>query len=238
MITSPWAPWVYVLVATHLTNACTTLYLHRAMAHGGMEIHPWLAVPMRIWIWLTTAVNTKEWVAIHRKHHSYTDREGDPHSPEVYGIGKVAFAGWWLYHLAARDQAMLEKYGKGTPDDWLERRILSRFTTGGPMLLGALNLVAFGWAMGTVVTLIQIAWMPVCGDVINGIGHFLGYRNTDTRDHSRNIVPWGVFMAGEELHNNHHADPRSPRFRMRWYELDVGWAYAKLLSWAGLVKFA
>jgi stearoyl-CoA desaturase (delta-9 desaturase) len=230
------APWVYFIVATHLTNICTTIYLHRGLSHGGLEVRPMLAVPMRIWIWLTTAVTTREWVAIHRKHHVYTDREGDPHSPKIFGARAVVLTGWWLYHQAAKDVELLEKYGKGCPDDWLERKILTPHPLMGPMLLTTFNLIAFGWGVGALLTLGQMLWMPICGDIINGLGHLTGYRNTDTKDTSRNIIPWGIIMAGEELHNNHHADPRSPKFRRRWFELDLGWVYVRLFSVLGGVR--
>jgi len=227
---------IYFVIGTHLTNIATTLYLHRAMSHGGLELSRSVTLPMRIWIWLTTAVNTKEWVAIHRKHHIYTERDGDPHSPKIFGNANVVLRGWWLYHKATQDSALLAKYGKGTPEDWIERKILTPYPILGPVLLGVFNVAVFGWVIGAVLIVAQAIWMPICGDVVNGIGHWLGYRNTDTKDWSRNISPWGIVLAGEELHNNHHADPRSPRFSMRWFEFDIGWFYIKIFSALGLAR--
>jgi len=231
-----WLPWIYLVAATHVTNIGVSVYYHRALAHGGLEVSPILAVPMRIWVWMNTTMNAKAWVAVHRKHHAYTEREGDPHSPKIFGIRAVALTGWLLYARATKDTAMIEKYGKGTPNDWLENKVLAPYSWYAPALLLAMNCALFGWGLGFAFTVVQLTWMPICGDVINGLGHYIGYRNTPTRDWSTNIVPWAFVIAGEELHNNHHANPRSPNFRMRWFELDAGWIYIRLFQALGLAK--
>ena len=227
-------PLIYLFCATHLTNIATSLYLHRSMAHGGLKLHPVVSTPFRFWLWLASAVNTKEWIAVHRKHHIYTDRPGDPHSPKVFGKLSVIFKGWYHYYVASQDLELVERYGKDAPEDWMERNVYTRFPSGGLVIMGLINLVFFGWKIGLLCTAVQLLWTPFIGDVINGFGHFLGYRNTATKDTSTNIFPWGFVFMGEELHNNHHADPKSPKFRMKWFELDMGWVYIKLLAYFGL----
>ena len=229
-----WVPVVYVVVLGHITNICNTLYLHRNQTHGGVEFHPIVAHAMRAWLWLTTGIVTKEWVAVHRKHHAFADREGDPHSPVVEGFAAIVFNGLFFYRQAAQDIETLDKYGKGTPDDWVEKHVYTGGRLYGILIMLALDLFLFGPLIGLVVWTCMAIWIPIMGNIINGIGHALGYRTFDTRDHSHNIYPWGMWIVGEELHNNHHADPRSAKFKANWWEFDIGWAYIKMLSFFGL----
>jgi stearoyl-CoA desaturase (delta-9 desaturase) len=191
---------------------------------------------MRFWLWLTTGMVTKEWVAIHRKHHRFCEKPGDPHSPQIYGLINVLFGGAWLYASAAQDKNMVNQYGVGTPDDWLEKNIYSKYSLHGITLLLIFNTLMFnGW--GIIIWLIQMAWIPFwAAGVINGVGHYVGYRNEETNDRSHNIVPWGIFIGGEELHNNHHANPSSVRLsRMKW-EFDIGWMWLNIFKKIGLAK--
>jgi stearoyl-CoA desaturase (delta-9 desaturase) len=220
---------IATLVMTHITIICVTLYLHRGQAHRGIEFHPVLEHFMRAWLWLTTGMVTQQWVAIHRKHHRYSDRTGDPHSPHVYGIVQVFFRGAWLYHEASKDKDMVDTYGRGTPADWVERNIYTAHSRLGIGLVLVLNTVMFGW-WGLVIWGIQMIWIPLwAAGVINGLGHWAGYRNGETRDLSRNLVPWGIVVGGEELHNNHHLDPASARLSRNWWEFDIGWMYICIL---------
>jgi stearoyl-CoA desaturase (delta-9 desaturase) len=191
---------------------------------------------MRFWLWLTTGMVTKQWVAIHRKHHQGSDTAADPHSPQIYGIRRVLFGGAFLYHTASKDTAMVEKLGVGTPDDWMERNVYSAHSKLGISLMLIINLCLFGlW--GCVIWGIQMIWVPFwAAGVINGLGHWVGYRNTDTRDTSRNLFPFAVWIGGEELHNNHHADGANAKFSQRWYEFDIGWGYIKLLEKLNLAQ--
>lgn len=216
---------LYTLIATHMTIVCVTLYLHRGQAHKGIVFNKFLAHFMRFWLWLSTGMITKEWVAVHRKHHRFVDQYNDPHSPKIFGIWRVLFAGAWLYADSCRDTKMLKQYGVGTPDDWIERNLYTRFPLHGVILLLIVNTLLFhGW--GIVIWLVQMAWIPFwAAGVINGIGHYWGYRNENTNDWSRNIVPWGIIVGGEELHNNHHLDPGSIKLSRRWWELDIGYCY-------------
>lgn len=227
---------LYTLIATHLTIVAVTLFLHRGQAHRGITFHPLLSHAMRLWLWLTTGMVTREWVAVHRKHHRYADRLGDPHSPHVYGNWRVLFGGVLLYSEATRDREMVAQYGGGTPDDWVERNLYSKYPLLGVILLLIFNTLVFhGW--GIVIWLIQMAWIPFhAAGVINGLGHWLGYRNGETRDHSRNIVPWGIWIGGEECHSNHHLDPSNPKFSLKWWEFDIGWMYIKIFEFVGLLK--
>ena len=216
---------IYTLIATHITIACVTLYLHRGQAHRSVVFHPLIEHFMRAWLWLTTGMVTRQWVAIHRKHHRYSDRAGDPHSPHVYGIWQVLFKGAWLYHEASKDKDMVDTYGSGTPADWVERNIYTPHSRLGIGLVLVFNTLIFGW-WGILVWGIQMIWIPLwAAGVINGLGHWAGYRNGETRDLSRNLVPWGIVVGGEELHNNHHLDPASARLSRRWWEFDIGWMY-------------
>ena len=221
---------IATLVMTHITIVCVTLYLHRSQAHRGVEFHTVVAHFMRAWLWLTTGMVTKQWVAVHRKHHRFTEAEGDPHSPHVYGIWHVLFRGAGLYHSASKDSAMVATYGQGTPNDWMEKNVYAKHSKLGIMLMLLIDLLLFGW-WGFVVWGIQMIWIPFwAAGVINGVGHWIGYRNGKTKDHSRNIVPWDIVVGGECLHNNHHLDPANPRLSRRWFEFDAGWMYIVLLQ--------
>lgn len=213
------------IVMTHITIVCVTLYLHRGQAHRGIEFHPILEHFMRAWLWLTTGMVTRQWVAIHRKHHRYSDQEGDPHSPHVYGIRRVFFRGAGLYHSASRDADMVKQYGVGTPDDWVEQNVYTKHSRVGILLMLLIDLVIFGLP-GLLIWGIQMIWIPLwAAGVINGLGHWWGYRNGETKDHSRNISPWGIIIGGECLHNNHHLDPANPKLSRRWFEFDIGWMW-------------
>jgi len=227
---------LYTLIATHITIVCVTLYLHRAQAHRGIEFHPILSHFMRFWLWLTTGMVTRQWVAIHRKHHRFSDQEGDPHTPHVFGIWHVLFKGAGLYHTASKDSNMIATYGAGTPDDWAERNIYTRHSRVGITLLLLVNLLCFGW-WGFLIWGIQMIWIPFwAAGVVNGIGHWTGYINGSTKDHSRNISPIGIIIGGEELHNNHHLDPANPKLSRRWFEFDIGWMWLSLFRLLGLAK--
>ena len=224
------------LVLTHITIACVTLYLHRSQAHRAVEFNPVVAHFMRFWLWLTTGMVTKQWVAIHRKHHRFTDQDGDPHSPVTYGIKNILFRGVYYYYLAAKDARMTVEYGKGTPDDWIERRLYTPHCRLGILLMLIIDLLFFGpW--GLIVWGIQMIWIPFwAAGVVNGIGHWWGYRNGETKDVSRNISPWGIIIGGEELHNNHHLAPASAKLSVKPWEFDIGWFYIRTLSLLGLAK--
>ena len=227
---------VATLVMTHITILCVTLFLHRSQAHKGVTFHPVVAHFMRFWLWLTTGMVTKQWVAIHRKHHRYSDEPGDPHSPHVFGIWRVFTKGAGLYHLASKDPVMVATYGQGTPDDWIERNVYSKHSRLGITLLLLINLLCFSW-WGFLVWGIQMIWIPFwAAGVINGVAHWWGYKNGTTRDHSRNISPWGIIIGGEELHNNHHLDPASPKLSRRWFEFDIGWMWICVLKLLGLAS--
>lgn len=221
---------IATLVMVQLTIACVTLYLHRSQAHRGVTFHPVVAHAMRFWLFLTTGMVTKQWVAIHRKHHRFDDAEGDPHSPHMFGIWTVFFKGALLYNKASKDKQMVAQYGVGTPDDWMERNVYTPHSRLGIVLMLIINLCLFGlW--GWLVWIVQLIWIPLwAAGVVNGVGHWWGYRNTDTKDFSRNIVPWDFWVGGELLHNNHHADPASPKLSRKWYEFDIGWLYIKILE--------
>ena len=224
------------LIMTHITIVCVTLYLHRGQAHKGISFHPLLSHFMRFWLWLTTGMKTKEWVAIHRKHHKDTDLPGDPHSPIVYGIKRVLFKGALLYNQASKDQAMVNAYGVGTPNDWIERNLYTPYHRLGILLMLVIDLVLFGpW--GLLVWGVQMLWIPFwAAGVINGVGHWWGYRNHNTRDNSRNIVPWGIIVGGEELHNNHHRNPASPKLSSRIWEIDIGYLYLNIFRFLRLAR--
>ena len=227
---------VITLILTHITIVCVTLYLHRGQAHRGIEFHPILEHFMRLWLWLTTGMVTRQWVAIHRKHHRFSDKEGDPHTPHIYGIWHVLFKGAGLYHLASKDSAMVAAYGQGTPIDWIERKLYSPHSRLGILLMLVIDLLIFGpW--GFIVWGIQMIWIPFwAAGVVNGLAHWIGYRNGTTKDHSRNISPWGILIGGEELHNNHHLNPASAKLSRRWFEFDIGWMWFKIFELAGLAK--
>jgi stearoyl-CoA desaturase (delta-9 desaturase) len=221
---------------THITIVCVTVFLHRGQAHRGLIFNPILSHFMRFWLWLTTGQITKQWVAIHRKHHKDCDREGDPHSPVIYGIKRVLFGGAFLYHKASKDTKMVNNFGVGTPDDWLENNVYAKHSRLGITLLLVINLLCFSW-WGLLVWGIQMIWIPFwAAGVVNGIGHWWGYRNGETRDQSRNISPIGFIIGGEELHNNHHLEPANPKMSRRWFEFDIGWFYIQIFKLVGLVK--
>jgi stearoyl-CoA desaturase (delta-9 desaturase) len=231
-----WVPVLYIVIVGHITNLCVTLYLHRSATHEGVKFHPVVEHSMRFWLWLTTGIVTVEWVACHRKHHAFSDREGDPHSPAEEGLFAIVFGGVFFYREAVKDQEMLTKYGRGCPTDKIEHRVYQDHRMLGLLIMACIDLMLFGLPWGIVVFSAMAVWIPIFGNVINGIGHAVGYRNFDTKDQSRNIIPVGLWIVGEELHNNHHADPRSASFRAKWYEFDIGWVYIKLLSWVKLAK--
>ena len=227
---------VYFLVVTQLTIFSVTLYLHRSQAHRGVDFHPVLAHFFRFWTWLTTSMITKEWAAIHRKHHAKCETEEDPHSPMHKGIRMVFWRGVELYREARTDRESIEKYGKGCPDDWIERKVYTPYATLGPTLLLFLSFALFGLP-GVALWALQMAWIPFwAAGVVNGLGHWWGYRNFETTDTATNLTPWGVWIGGEELHNNHHAFPSSAKFALRRFEFDIGWAAIKLFEAMGLAK--
>lgn len=224
------------LVMAHFTLMSVTIYLHRCQAHRAVDLHPLISHPMRFWLWFTTAMVTQDWVAIHRKHHARCETAEDPHSPQVLGINKVLFHGVTLYQSARKDRTIHAQFGHGTPTDWVERHVYSRFPGLGPSLLLFLNIGVFG-VIGITVWALQMLVIPVlAAGVINGLGHWWGYRNFETDDRATNISPWGLIIAGEELHNNHHAFPSSARFALRRFEFDIGWVALRMLSALGLAK--
>ncbi len=227
---------IYTLIVTHITIICVTLFLHRGQAHRGIEFNPVVSHFMRFWLWLTTGMITKQWVAIHRKHHRFCEKEGDPHSPHVYGLWRVLFKGAMLYHEASKDKIMVDAYGVGTPNDWMERNVYTAHSRLGIGILFLFNIAVWGW-VGALIWGIQMIWIPFwAAGVINGLGHWWGYRNGETKDKSRNIVPWDIIVGGECLHNNHHLDPANPRLSRRWFEFDSGWLYLKILTYLRLAK--
>ncbi|OQS41254.1 DesA family fatty acid desaturase [Chromobacterium haemolyticum] len=233
----PW--WGYIVVAlalTHITIAAVTIFLHRHQAHRALDLHPIPSHFFRFWLWLTTGMVTKQWAAIHRKHHAKCETADDPHSPQVLGIKKVLWEGAELYRGACKDQAIMDKFGHGTPDDWLERNVYTRHSAKGIVLMLLINLVLFGPA-GLTIWAVQMIWIPFwAAGVINGIGHFWGYRNFENEDASTNIFPWGILVGGEELHNNHHTFGTSAKLSYKWYEFDIGWMYIRILEILGLAK--
>ncbi len=227
---------VYLLVATQLTIFSVTLYLHRSMAHRGVDFHPAVAHLFRFWTWLTTSMVTREWVAIHRKHHAKCETEEDPHSPMQKGIKTVFWRGVELYREARTNRDDMDKYGKGCPSDWIERHLYTPHATMGPTLLLFISFALFGFA-GVAVWAIQMLWIPFwAAGVVNGLGHWWGYRNFVTDDTATNLTPWGVWIGGEELHNNHHAFPSSAKFALRKWEFDIGWAAIRTFESVGLAK--
>ena len=227
---------LYLLLATQLTIFSVTLYLHRSQAHRGVDFHPVVAHVFRLWTWLTTSMITREWVAIHRKHHAKCETEEDPHSPMTRGLATVFWRGVELYREARADRASIEQYGKGAPNDWIERHVYTPHATLGPTLLLFISFALFG-AKGVAIWAIQMAWIPFwAAGVVNGLGHWWGYRNFETTDTATNLSPWGVWIGGEELHNNHHAFPSSAKFALRRWEFDIGWAAIRGLQALGLAK--
>ena len=230
--------WVGVaLVLTHITIAGVTIFLHRCQAHRALDLH---AIPshfFRFWLWLTTGMITKEWAAIHRKHHAKCETVDDPHSPQIYGINKVLWTGVLLYVKESRNKETMERYGHGTPDDWMERHLYTPHEKMGVTLLLLINILLFGVVPGALMWAVQIGWIPFwAAGVINGWGHWFGYRNFKVADASVNIVPWGILIGGEELHNNHHAFGTSAKLSNKWYEFDIGWMYIRIMEMMGLAK--
>ena len=234
----PW--WGHVIVAlllTHITIVSVTVFLHRQQAHHALDLHPAVSHFFRLWLWLTTGMVTQEWAAVHRKHHAKVETPEDPHSPQVLGLNRVMWGGVFLYVKEANKHETVERYGHGTPNDWLERHVYSKFQILGITMSGAADVVLFGIVPGAMVLLTQIVWIPFwAAGVINGIGHYWGYRHWSTPDASTNIVPWGILIGGEELHNNHHAYPTSAKLSYKWYELDIGWLYIRMLEALGLAR--
>jgi stearoyl-CoA desaturase (delta-9 desaturase) len=233
---SLWDFIAVVLGITHITIASVTIYLHRHSAHRGLDLHPVVSHFFRFWLWLTTGMETKQWTAVHRKHHARCETPEDPHSPQVLGINKVLFEGADLYKREAVNAETLEKFGQGTPDDWMERHVYTGHSVAGIALMLIIDFILFGF-IGITIWAIQMMWIPIfAAGIINGVGHFWGYRNFQAEDASRNILPWGILIGGEELHNNHHAYPSSARLSNKWWEFDIGWLYIRLLEIAGLAR--
>ncbi|MEN8175273.1 MAG: fatty acid desaturase [Pseudomonadota bacterium] len=233
---SAWQLVLVTLALTHVTIATVTIFLHRAQAHRAVELHPAVSHFFRFWSWLTTGMVTSEWVAVHRKHHAKCETPEDPHSPKQTSLATVVFKGVLLYAREAENPETMARYAQGTPDDWLERNLYRRYRNRGIVLMLLIDLVLFG-AWGLLVWGVQMLWIPFwAAGVINGVGHYWGYRNWRTPDASTNIVPWGILIGGEELHNNHHAFASSARLSARWWEFDIGWAYIRLLAWLRLAK--
>jgi stearoyl-CoA desaturase (delta-9 desaturase) len=237
-LTHTWyGPVLFVVLTGHLTIMCTSLYMHRAMAHTSITLHPAVSMAMRWWLWIVTGMSTREWVAVHRKHHAFVETEDDPHSPVIHGWLQILFFGVNYYRKAYNDPAVIEKYSKGCPDDWVERKIFIPHKVIGLVFLLAIDVLIFGFIVGPLVWGGQVLWVPFwAAGIVNGIGHTFGYRNYKVKDASRNIVPVGMLLSGEELHNNHHKFPSSARFSQRWFEIDMGWWYIQALKLFRLAK--
>ena len=229
-----WQIVIYTLVVTHITIAGVTIYLHRCQAHRALDLHPVVSHFFRFWLWFTTGMVTREWAAIHRKHHARCETPDDPHSPQTRGLRKVLLEGSELYREEARNRETIEKFGHGTPDDWIERHLYTPYSYLGVYFTLALCVTLFG-AIGLTVFAIQMLWIPItAAGIINGVGHYYGYRNWDCPDASTNVFPWGILIGGEELHNNHHAFASSAKLSAKWYEFDIGWMYIRIMSMLGL----
>jgi len=231
-----WQVVLYTLAVTHVTIAAVTIYLHRSQAHRALDLHPIASHFFRFWLWLTTGMVTKEWAAIHRKHHAKCETEEDPHSPQTRGIKKVLLEGAELYRAESKNLETLEKYGHGTPNDWIERNLYSKHAVLGVSLMLIIDIMLFG-AIGLTVWAVQMLWIPItAAGIINGIGHYWGYRNYECNDAATNVFPIGILIGGEELHNNHHTFATSAKLSSKWYEFDIGWLYIRILETAGLAK--
>lgn len=237
LVDLPW--WGYALVAlgfTHVTIAAVTIFLHRHQAHRALDLHPIVSHFFRFWLWLSTGMITKEWASVHRKHHARCETAEDPHSPQIVGLPKVLWEGAELYRAESRNAETLEKYGRGTPDDWLEKHVYTGHSKLGILLMFILNVLLFG-PIGITIWAVQMIWIPFfAAGVINGVGHFWGYRNYESPDAATNIVPWGILIGGEELHNNHHAFPSSAKLSSKPWEFDIGWLYIRTMEVCGLAK--
>ena len=233
----PWWGYVVVtLVFTHITIAAVTIYLHRYSAHRALDLHPIISHFFRLWLWLTTGMETKQWTAVHRKHHARCETADDPHSPVVLGIDKVMWQGADLYKIESKNPETLEKFGQGTPDDWIERNVYAPHSVAGIATMMIVNFALFGF-IGMTIWAVQMMWIPFfAAGIINGVGHYWGYRNFQAEDASRNIVPWGIIIGGEELHNNHHAYPSSAQLSNKWWEFDIGWMYIRTMEILGLAR--
>lgn len=233
-----WLQWFLVALAfTQTTIFCVTLHLHRSQAHRALDLHPALAHLMRFWLWLSTAMSTREWVAVHRKHHAHCETVQDPHSPKHFGLATVLFTGARLYAKEVANPETVERYGRGAPNDWLERNVYTRLKTLGPVLMTGSNVALFGVVQGLLLSAVQFVWIPAwAAGVINGLAHAKGYRNFATNDESRNLLPWGLWIGGEELHNNHHAHATSAKLSYHWWEVDIGWGAIRVLKALGLAK--
>lgn len=233
---SVWQVVLVTLVLTHITIAAVTIYLHRSQAHRGLDLHPVVSHFFRFWLWMTTGMVTGEWVAIHRKHHAKCEKEGDPHSPMIYGVSRVLWRGAELYRDEAANAETIKRYSHGTPDDWIENHVYLAHSTLGVIIMLMIDITLFG-AMGLCVWAVQMAWIPFwAAGVVNGLGHYIGYRNFASPDTSTNLLPIGIIIGGEELHNNHHAYGTSAKFSSQWYEFDLGWVYISILKFLGLAK--
>ncbi|MGB5080615.1 MAG: fatty acid desaturase [Burkholderiales bacterium] len=232
-----WGAVAIALLLTHITIIAVTVFLHRHQAHRALDLHPAVSHFFRLWLWLTTGMLTKEWAAVHRKHHAKCDTPEDPHSPQILGLNRVLWGGVFLYVKEAHRPETLERYGQGTPDDWIERKLYSKFPKCGVILMGVIDVALFGIVPGALIFATQMIWIPFwAAGVINGIGHYWGYRHWSTPDASTNIVPLGILIGGEELHNNHHAYPTSAKLSNKWYEFDLGWLYIRVLEALGLAR--
>ncbi|MFP5406683.1 MAG: acyl-CoA desaturase, partial [Gammaproteobacteria bacterium] len=231
-----WQIVVFTLALTHVTIAAVTIYLHRCQAHRALDLHPVVSHFFRFWLWLTTGMVTREWAAIHRKHHARCETSDDPHSPVRWGLQKVLLEGSELYRAEAKNTETIAKFGHGTPDDWIERNLYTRRSGLGVVLMLAIDVLLFG-AIGLTVWAVQMLWIPVwAAGVVNGLGHARGYRNFDCPDAATNLVPWGILIGGEELHNNHHTFASSAKLSVKWYEFDIGWMYIRILSFLRLAS--
>lgn len=233
---SAWQIVVVALVFTHITIIGVTVYLHRCQAHRALDLHPIASHFFRLWLWLSTGMQTGQWAAIHRKHHAKCETEEDPHSPQTRGIWKVLLEGAELYRAESKNEETMRKFSHGTPDDWMERKLYSRYPILGVSLMMVIDVALFG-VIGLTVWAVQMIWIPFwAAGVINGLAHFWGYRNFNSSDASTNILPWGILIGGEELHNNHHTFATSAKLSNKWYEFDIGWMYIRLMSAVGLAK--
>jgi len=231
-----WQMVVYTLVVTHITIAGVTIYLHRHQAHRSLDMHPIASHFFRFWLWMTTGQVTKEWAAVHRKHHAKCETEEDPHSPQVRGIKKVLLEGAELYRAETKNKETLDKYGHGCPNDWIENKLYTPYSWVGVSILLPLSVMMFGVA-GITIWAVQMLWIPItAAGIINGLGHYTGYRNYDCNDAATNLIPWGIIIGGEELHNNHHTFATSAKLSSKWYEFDIGWMYIRMMEMVGLAK--
>lgn len=231
-----WQTLLITLLLTHITIASVTIYLHRSQAHRALDLHPIASHFFRFWLWLTTSMATKEWVAVHRKHHARCETEDDPHSPQTKGIETVFWTGAELYRAEAENEETIRRFSHGTPNDWVERNVYLKFNSWGIVLMLLIDVLVFG-VLGITVWAVQMAWIPVtAAGIINGIGHYWGYRNFEAPDASTNISPWGILIGGEELHNNHHTYPTAAKFKVKPYEFDIGWVYICAMQAVGLAS--